>query len=95
MPTGKLTRLIHLSQQTHVPSTRLVTGHNDKGYGIIKDADGHDVYFSHQAVAGLHGFDDLRKGQQVDYTLEEGPYLRANAVNQVPTVPVNVKSPAV
>jgi cold shock CspA family protein len=80
MPTGKLIKLIHLSQQTHVPSTRLVAGHNDKGYGIIKDADGHDVYFSHQAVDGLYGFDDLRKGQQVDYTLENAPSLRADSV---------------
>ena len=28
-----------------------------------------------------HGFDDLRRGQVVEYTLENGPYLRANFVH--------------
>ena len=94
MPTGRLIRLIHLSQQTHVPSTRLVAGHNDKGYGIIVDAGGHDVYFSHQAVAGLHGFDHLRKDQQIDYTLENAPYLRADSVRLATTRAADVQSPA-
>jgi len=80
MPTGKLKTLVHLSQQRHLPNTRLVADHNDKGYGIIEDALGRDVYFSHEVVENRFGFDDLRKGQQLEYTLEEAPYLRAASV---------------
>ncbi|MEQ8789339.1 MAG: cold shock domain-containing protein [Pirellulaceae bacterium] len=94
MPTGKLIKLIHLSQQTHLPSTRLVAGHNDKGYGVIRDAEGRDVYFTHQAVAGLRGFDDLRKGQQVEYRLEDGPHLRASFVKRAIEEATNRLSPA-
>ncbi len=93
MPTGKIKSLVHLSQQTHVPGTRLVPGRNDKGYGIITDDDGQEVYFSHEIVEGLHGFDDLRRGQQLDYTLDE-PFLRASSVRLVATVPAKVLGPA-
>jgi hypothetical protein len=37
MPQGKIKKLVHLSQQTCVPGTRLVPGHNDHGYGIIEE----------------------------------------------------------
>src|SRR6185503_20623018 len=80
MLTGKLIKLIHLSQQTFVPNTRLVPDHNDKGYGIIEDAEGREVYFAHEVVESRFGFDDLRKGQQLEYTLESAPYLRASSV---------------
>ena len=80
MPTGKLIRLVHLSQQRHVPSTRLVPDRNDKGYGVIEDSQGREVYFSHEVVENHFGFDDLRKGQQLEYTLENAPYLRASSV---------------
>jgi cold shock CspA family protein len=93
MPTGKIKTLVHLSQQTHVPSTRLVSGRNDKGYGIISDDDGREVYFSHEIVEGLHGFDALRRGQQLDYTLDE-PFLRASSVNLVRVVPAIALGPA-
>jgi cold shock CspA family protein len=80
MPVGNIKKLVHLSQATFAPNTRLVPSHNDKGYGIIEDAEGREVYFPHEMVAGLHGFDDLRVGQQLDYTLENAPYLRAATV---------------
>jgi cold shock CspA family protein len=80
MPTGKLIKLIHLSQQRCVLNTRLVPDHNDKGYGVLEDAEGREVYFSHEVVANRFGFDDLRKGQQLEYTLENAPYLRATSV---------------
>jgi cold shock CspA family protein len=80
MPTGKLIKLVHLSQQTHLPNARLVPDHNDKGYGLIEDAAGQEVYFSHEVVAGRHGFDGLRQGQQLEYTLEKALYLRAASV---------------
>jgi cold shock CspA family protein len=84
MPTGKLTKLVHLSQQPCVLNTRLVPDHNDKGYGLIQDAAGHDVFFSHEVVENRFGFDDLRTGQQLEYTLENAPYLRASSVRAAP-----------
>jgi cold shock CspA family protein len=80
MPIGKLKRLFHLSQQRHLPGTRLVPDHNDKGYGFIEDAQGREVYFSHDVVKDRFGFDDLRKGQMLEYTLDKAPYLRASSV---------------
>jgi cold shock CspA family protein len=80
MATGKIKKLVHLSQQTYLPNTRLVPDHNDKGYGLIEAEDGRDVYFPHEVVEGRRGFDDLRRDQVVEYTLEYGPYLRANLV---------------
>jgi hypothetical protein len=38
------------------------------------------VYFSHDVVPGIHGFDDLRRGQMVEYSLEDGPTLQAKSV---------------
>ena len=89
MLIGKITKLVHLSQQTHVPSTRLVAGRNDKGYGILEDEDGREVYFSHEIIAGLRGFDNLRRGQRLEYTLEE-PFLRAATASLVTAVPAHV-----
>ena len=45
-------------------------------------------------VEGRRGFDDLRRGQVVEYTLENGPYLRANSVRLSRAVPENVHRPA-
>ena len=70
MATGKIKKLVHLSQQTYLPNTRLVPDHNDKGYGLIQAEDGRDVYFPHEVVEGRRGFDDLRRGQVVEYTSE-------------------------
>jgi len=89
MLIGKIIKLVHLSQQTHVPSTRLVTGRNDKGYGILEGEDGGEVYFSHEIVAGLHGFDDLCRGQKLEYTLDE-PFLRAATASVVADFPAKI-----
>ena len=82
MPIGMINKLVHLSQQTYQPNSRLIPGHNDKGYGTIDDDIGGEVYFLHHAVPGIHGFDDLRRGQSVEYTLEDGPQLRASFVSE-------------
>lgn len=95
MPIGKINKLVHLSQQTYMPNSKLVPGHNDKGFGTLEDEDGRKVCFLHDAVPGIHGFDDLRRGQTVEYTLEDGPYLRANAVIPATEAPANVQRPAV
>ena len=89
MLIGTIKKLVHLSQQTHVPSTRLVAGRNDKGYGILEGEDGREVYFSHEIIAGLHGFDNLRRGQRLEYTLED-PFLRAATASLVAAVPAHV-----
>jgi cold shock CspA family protein len=94
MPLGKLIKLVHLSQQPCVLNTRLVPDHNDKGYGIIQDAEGCDVYFSHEVVENRFGFDLLRTGQQLEYTLENAPYLRASSVRIAPVVAAQTMRPA-
>ena len=94
MPIGKLIKLVHLSQQTSSPNSRLVPDRNDKGYGIIEDAEGREVYFSHDVVQSRFGFDDLRKGQQLEYTLENAPYLRAATVRLATAEPAAILKPA-
>jgi len=94
MPIGKIKKLVHLSQQPFLPNTRLVPDRNDKGYGVIDDDDGREVYFSHEVVAGRPGFDDLRRGHTVEYTLENALYLRAASVRMVTAVSTLVLRPA-
>ena len=94
MPTGKLIKLVHLSQARCVLNARLVPDHNDKGYGIIEDEEGREVYFSHEVVENRFGFDDLRKGQQLEYTLENAPYLRAASVRVATMAAANLLRPA-
>jgi cold shock CspA family protein len=94
MPLGKLKKLIHLSQQRHLPNTRLIADHNDKGYGFIEDAEGREVFFSHHVVKNRFGFDDLRIGQQLEYILEIGPYLRAISVQLYAANPPDPKAAA-
>ena len=94
MPFGKLIKLVHLSQQRFMPNTRLIPDRNDTGYGIIEDADGQEVYFSHEAVEFRNGFDNLRKGEQLEYTLENAPYLRAASVKVAKAVPAIGLGPA-
>jgi cold shock CspA family protein len=83
-----------LSQQTYLPNTRLVPDHNDMGYGLIEAEDGRDVYFPHEVVEGQRGFDNLSRGQVVDYTLENGRYLRTSLVRLATADPGNVHLPA-
>lgn len=94
MPIGKLIKLVHLSQQRFMPGTRLVPDRNDKGYGIIEAEDGREVYFAHEVVENRFGFDLLRKGQQLEYTLENATYLRAASVRTAPAIVASVLRPA-
>jgi cold shock CspA family protein len=94
MATGKLIQLVHLSQQSHLLNTRLIPDHNDKGYGIIEDDAGREVFFSYEVVESRRGFDDLQRGQQLDYTLENAPYLRAASVRIALAVPAIALRPA-
>lgn len=80
MSTGTIKKIVHLSQQKRLTNCRLVPDHNDTGYGVIEARDGLDVYFPHEAINSRHGFDNLRRGQTVEYSLGDAPYLRAMAV---------------
>ncbi|MCI0358322.1 MAG: hypothetical protein L0211_07560 [Planctomycetaceae bacterium] len=82
MLTGKIIKLVHLPQQPQLPGARLAAGHNDRSYGILRDDTGREVFFSRALVAGLHGFDNLHRGQVVEFTLDD-PFLRAASINSV------------
>jgi CspA family cold shock protein len=53
----------------------------DKGFGFIAAPDGTE-YFFHQSACASTRFDDLREGQQVTFTVGQGPKgPRAENVN--------------
>jgi CspA family cold shock protein len=43
-----------------------------KGYGFIEREDGDDVFVHYSAIIG-EGFRNLEEGQQVEFTIEQGP----------------------
>mgnify|MGYP001066264268 FL=1 len=43
-----------------------------KGYGFIERTDGPDV-FVHFSAIEMDGFRTLQKGQEVEFTIEQGP----------------------
>ena len=43
-----------------------------KGYGFIEQEDGPDVFVHHSGINGA-GFKSLREGQEVTYTIGQGP----------------------
>ncbi len=43
-----------------------------KGYGFIEREDGPDVFVHYTAIRG-EGFRNLEEGQQVEFSVEEGP----------------------
>ena len=43
-----------------------------KGYGFITQPDGPDVFVHYSAVQG-EGFRNLDEGQQVEFTVQQGP----------------------
>jgi CspA family cold shock protein len=44
----------------------------NKGYGFIEREDGDDVFVHYSAIQG-EGFRNLEEGQQVEFTIEQGP----------------------
>ena len=53
----------------------------DKGFGFIAAPDGNE-YFFHQSACGSVRFDELREGQNVTFTVGQGPKgPRAENVN--------------
>ena len=56
---------------------------NDKkGYGFISRASGGDVFVHHTAIQS-EGFRTLKEGQQVEFSIEQGP-KGLQAVNVTP-----------
>jgi cold shock CspA family protein len=94
MPTGRIIKLVHLSPQMFQPTSRLIPSHNDKGYGTIRDVNGRDVYLSHHAVPGGRRFDDSRRGQSIEFTLESGSHSSAKFV-AASTTPADGHGPTV
>ena len=55
---------------------------NQKGYGFIYDAEGHDV-FVHYSGLNMDGFKTLEEGQEVEYEVTDGA-KGPQAVNVTP-----------
>ena len=47
---------------------------NQKGYGFISDAEGHDV-FVHYSGLNMDGFKTLEEGQEVEYEVTDGFFV--------------------
>ena len=45
---------------------------NSKGYGFIEREDGPDIFVHYTSIQG-DGFRTLDEGQQVEFTIKEGP----------------------
>ena len=44
-----------------------------KGYGFISRNAGEDVFVHYSAIEGTEGFRSLDEGQQVEFSVEQGP----------------------
>jgi len=57
----------------------------DKGFGFIQTNEGNDIFFHHSSVSD-RGFEQLREGQQVEYTVEANPGAKGpRAASVTPT----------
>ena len=55
---------------------------NQKGYGFIQADDGEDIFVHFRAIQG-EGYRSLNEGEEVEFTLVEGPKgLQAEEVNK-------------
>ena len=45
---------------------------SQKGFGFIEREDGPDVFVHHSAIQA-EGYRELREGEQVEFSIEEGP----------------------
>ena len=54
------------------PTTGTIKRITDKGFGFIAAADGTE-YFFHQTACTSTPFDSMREGEQVSFTVGQGP----------------------
>lgn len=50
--------------------TRIV---RDRGFGFIKSSDSNEEVFFHTTALAAGGFDDLKEGQDVEFTIQADP----------------------
>jgi CspA family cold shock protein len=66
----------HIFQGVVVMSERIIGTvkwfNNAKGYGFLAQEDGDDVFVHYSAIQ-TEGFKTLEEGQQVEFSIEEGP----------------------
>jgi CspA family cold shock protein len=60
---------------------------NDKGFGFIQTGGGDDIFFHHSTVQN-NQFAQLREGQQVEYTVEQGQAPRGKGQRAASVTPV-------
>ena len=60
---------------------------SDKGFGFIQTGNGDDIFFHHSMVQE-NQFDQLREGQQVEYTVEQGQGQRGKGPRAASVTPV-------
>lgn len=53
-------------------TTGTIKRKTEKGFGFIAAADGTEYFFHQSGCVGV-GFDDLREGQRVSFTVGQGP----------------------
>ena len=61
-----------LGGKDHVVAEGTIKRLTDKGFGFIDAGGGKDMFFHNSAVQGT-SFEQLREGQQVTFTVGEGP----------------------
>jgi CspA family cold shock protein len=60
---------------------------SDKGFGFIQTGDGGDIFFHHSTVQNSQ-FDNLREGQSVEYTVEQGGGQKGKGPRAASVTPV-------
>ncbi len=60
---------------------------SDKGFGFIQTNSGDDIFFHHSTVQNGQ-FDQLREGQAVEYTVEQGQGQRGKGPRAATVTPV-------
>lgn len=73
---GVVTKVVRVPLSVDGPSSNPA---KCEGYGLLRDEDGQEIYFTHLAVEGCP-FTDVQSGQRVEYRLENGPLKRASRV---------------
>jgi hypothetical protein len=89
---GQIIKLVSLRRpsdrsEAHLPDARPVAeirsevaSDSERSYGVLRDDAGREVFFAPELLVGAQGFDDLHRGQFMEFTFDE-PFLRAAAIH--------------